>query len=190
MLIYFRNFDYEREKKNNKNTLVFQPLVQDTFSSSETDDEEFKKIPNKVIKRRDESMETQPQSGEEEEEEEEDEDDEDEDDDIEVKKLIKLNQKKFKLNNKINRVEKQKLLSKQEKKENKRRSGSSGGNKKKIIKQEDGFVVKYADTDEEDEDELTSDEEIIDMAQKQQNIKIVKKIEVMSQVNSSIFHID
>ena len=45
------NYDYEREKKNDKNTLVFQPLVQDTFSSSETeeedDDEEIKKIPNK-----------------------------------------------------------------------------------------------------------------------------------------------
>ena len=38
------NYDYEREKKNNKNTLVFQPLVQDTFSSSETDDEELKKF--------------------------------------------------------------------------------------------------------------------------------------------------
>jgi hypothetical protein len=53
------NFDYEREKKNNKNTLVFQQLVQDTFILTETDDEEIKKFPNKVIKRRDESMETE-----------------------------------------------------------------------------------------------------------------------------------
>jgi hypothetical protein len=49
------NYDYEREKKNNK--------FKFTFSSSETDDEEIKKIPNKVIKLRVKSMETQPQNG-------------------------------------------------------------------------------------------------------------------------------
>ena len=45
------NYDYEQEKHNDKNinnnSLVFQPLVQDTFSSTGSDEEE-----NKVPKRR------------------------------------------------------------------------------------------------------------------------------------------
>jgi hypothetical protein len=51
-----------------------------------------KKFPNTVIKRRAKIMETQRQSGEDEEE-----DEDDQDYDIRDKKLIKLNQEKFKL---------------------------------------------------------------------------------------------
>jgi hypothetical protein len=40
------NYDYEREKRDDKNSLVFQPLVQGTFSSTDSDEEETK-TPNR-----------------------------------------------------------------------------------------------------------------------------------------------